>query len=390
MARSILVVVVALLLAVQVVRNSAVAALAALRPAAASRLWAGHPDVETSLAMVDIGTAARERRPIDPASIAAIREAALKAPLSPQPFLVRGVEAELAGDQQAAVRAYLAAQWRDPRSLPAAYFLANHYLRSGDAYRGLQQTSLLARLSPGGTASAAPFVATYAHDRSNWPEIRALFRSQPAMEDAVLSALAHDPRNAEAIFAISDAAHRRGDSDWLATLLNSMVAAGQYEHARDIWSGLAAPGARRVLVYDAGFTAAEAPAPFNWSLATSTAGLAERQPGSRLHVIFYGNNDGVLASQLVLLPPGAYRLQLRFVGAPLHPEALRWSIRCDKTPDAISSAAIDEVASRGWNFEVPVTCAAQWLELSGRSGDFAEQADATFTGFSLSRVGTNA
>jgi hypothetical protein len=379
-----------MLLAVQVVRNAAVAALAGLRPAAAARLWPGHPEVETSLAMLDIGRAAHERRPIGRATLAVMREAALKAPLSPQPFLVRGVEADVAGDHQAAVRAYLAAQWRDPRSLPAAYFLANHYLRSGDAYRGLQQTSLLARLSPGATAAAAPFVATYARNRSNWPGIRALFRSQPEMEDAVLAVLARDPSNAEAIFAVSDPGHRRRDSAWLATLLNSMVADGQYERAREIWSRIAARGARGQLVYDAAFTSADAPPPFNWALASSGTGLAERQPGRRLHVIFYGNHDGVLASQLVILPPGAYRLRLQLVGAPLHPEELHWSIRCDRTADPISSAPINEVARRGWTFEVPRTCSAQWLELSGRSGDFAEQAEAIFTGFTLTRVGANA
>jgi hypothetical protein len=374
---------------VQVVRNSAAAGLAELRPAEASRLWPGHPDVEISLAMVQIGTSAHARRPVDRASLAAIRDAAVKAPLSPQPFLVRGVEAQVAGHSEMASRAYLAAQWRDPRSLPAAYFLANHYLRSGDAYRGLQQTSLLARLSPGGTAAAAPFVATYARDRSNWPAIRALFRAQPAMENAVLEALARDPRNAEAIFAISDAARRRPDSDWLASLLSSMVSAGQYQRARDIWAGFAVPRARRELVYDSNFSSAEAPPPFNWSLATSATGLAERQPGRRLHVIFYGNHDGVLASQLLILPPGAYRLRLELVGAPLHPEELHWSIRCDRAADPISSAAIDEVARRGWTFEVPASCSAQWLELSGRSGDFAGQADATLTGFSLIRAGAD-
>ena len=97
----------------------------------AAWLWPSHPDVEISLAMTDIGNASRERRHVAPRSFAEMREAAVEAPLSPEPFLVRGVAAQLAGNPEAAGRAFLAAQWRDPRSLPAAYFLAEYYLRKG-------------------------------------------------------------------------------------------------------------------------------------------------------------------------------------------------------------------------------------------------------------------
>jgi hypothetical protein len=378
------------MLAVQVVRNSAVAALAALHPQAASWLWPDHPAVEISLAMAEIGTSTRERSRIDKRSFDAIDEAAAKAPLSAEPFLVRGVRAQLSGDVQRATEAFLAAQWRDPRSLPAAYFLANHYLRHGEAYRGLEQTSLLARLSPGGAAAAAPFVAAYAQDRSNWSTIRALFRLQPGLEDAVLSALARDPRNADAIMAISGPARPPPGNAWLATLLNSLVTAGQYSRARAIWSAVADERMGSALIYDADFTSPQAPPPFNWSLTSSTVGLAERQPGSRLHLIFYGNRDGVLASELVMLAPGTYHLDLQLVGTPVRPELMVWSIRCDRKSEPLSNASLETVAKRGWTFAIPGNCPAQWLELSGRSGDIAQQADATLVGLRLQQVGVDA
>jgi hypothetical protein len=118
--------------------------------------------------------------------------------------------------------------------------------------------------------------------------------------------------------------------------------------------------------------------------------MAERQKGGGLRIIFYGNDDGVLASQLVMLPPGAYRLDLQLVGDPVHPDVLRWSIRCDRSTEPVSSAPIDQVARRGWAFEIPANCPAQWLELAGRSGDISEQADATFTRLRLQRAGANA
>jgi hypothetical protein len=317
-------------------------------------------------------------------------DAAAKAPLAPEPYLVRGVQAQIAGDQATAEKAFLAAQWRDPRSMPAAYFLANDYFRTGRALQGLQQTVILARLSPSGATAAAPFLAAYAQDPANWPKMRALFRSQDWLEGAVLAALARDPRNTDAILALADAGHRRPESDWLPVLLSSLIADGDYARARTIWSSIGGGRAAVDTVFDTGFSAPEPPPPFNWSLTSSTIGLAERQPGGRLHAIFYGNVDGVLARQLVMLPAGTYRMEMQLVGTPVHPEALQWSIRCDKSQEPIAGASADEVASRGWDFQVPAGCAAQWLELSGRSGDVAQQSDVTISGLSLKRSGTSA
>jgi hypothetical protein len=213
--------------------------------------------------------------------------------------------------------------------------------------------------------------------------MRALFHSQPWLEDNVLEALAMDARNTEAILAVADTRHRRADSRWLPILLQHLVSNGDYRRARMLWQGIGGGRTGGQLLYDADFIAAGTPSPFNWALTTSTLGLAERQKGKRLHVIFYGNDDGVLASELVLLPPGDYRLEMQIVGQPVHPEALSWTIRCDKSREPISSLAISDTAARGWTFQVPPNCPAQWLELSARSGEVAQQSEATITALKL-------
>lgn len=388
--RRLAVVAIGLLLAVQVVRNAAIAALSAVHPATAATIWAGHPSVEIWLGLTQIARASRERRAVDQRTFAMIADAAVKAPLSSEPFLVRGVQAQTMGDLQTARAAFAAAQWRDPRSLPAAYFLAEYNFRSGHALAGLEQTTLLARLSPGGADAVAPFVAAYAENRANWSRMRALFRSQEGLENNVLAVLARDSRNTDAVLALADANHREPDAAWLRTLLQSLVASGDYARARAIWSSLGGARAGPELVYDAGFSSPGPPPPFNWSFASSTIGLAERQPGRQLHVMFYGNQDGVLASQLLLLPPGTYRIQFRLAGAPLHPEALRWSVRCDKSQEPVASTDVKQGATGAWSFQIPVNCTAQWLELSGRSGDVAQQSDVTIGGLRLTRVGAGA
>jgi hypothetical protein len=71
--------------------------------------------------MAQIGTSVHEGSRIDKRSFDAIDEAAAKSPLSAEPFLVQGVRAQLSGGFDRATEAFLAAQWRDPRTLPAAY-----------------------------------------------------------------------------------------------------------------------------------------------------------------------------------------------------------------------------------------------------------------------------
>jgi hypothetical protein len=44
---------------------------------------------------------------------------------------------------------------------------------------------------------------------------------------------------------------------------------------------------------------------------------------------------------------------------------------------------LDVAAARGWRFEVPAGCPAQWLKLSGASADISQQTDVTIGGLRL-------
>src|SRR5438477_2253539 len=235
MVRRLLVLVLAVLVAVEVVRNAAVAALVERSPAAAARAWPSHPDAELAVGMMEIGAAARERKPVAAPTFAMIDDAARKAPLDPEPFLVHGVQAELAGDRGLAARSFLAAERRDPRSLPARYFLADVFYRAGDPRRTLEQIATLARLAPNGALTIGPYLAAYAKNRAAWPYLRELFRSNPGLADASLTVLAHDPANADAVLALADM-RSTAEGNWAPSLVNSLVAAGQYARARAVWA----------------------------------------------------------------------------------------------------------------------------------------------------------
>ena len=359
----------ALLVAVQVVRSAAVDSLGDFAPERAARLWGAHPEVQLSLGMTEIATAAREGEPVSAGAIETIFGASRKAPLAAEPFLVRGVQAQLSGDSALAERAFVQAKARDARSLPARYFLADHYLRQRDAAKGLREVAALARLTPSGIGNLAPYVAQYARDPTNREQLRVLFGREPALEDMSLAILARDPKSANLVLSLSSPGRRNSRSPWLPHLLASLIQDGQYSRARQIWADLSGVQlSPRELIFDSQFTRKDEPAPFNWSLTSSAIGLAERQRGGGLHVIFYGQQEGPLASQLLVLPAGKYRLETRAAGAG-QAESLRWSLLCATTSQLISTVRLDRAAREGWTFTVPPTCPAQVLEFGGLASD---------------------
>jgi hypothetical protein len=382
-ARRLIVGAIALLLAVMVVRNSAIDALAEVDPARAAQFWGSHPATEISLAMTGVARAARLRSAVPPGVFERIDDAARKAPLAPEPFLVHGVQAQMAGHQEAAERSFRAAEWRDPRSLPAHYFLAERYFAKRDAERALKEIASLANLSPGGVVSSAPYLAAFAGDPSNWPRMRALFRANPRIEEAALIELSRDGRNAPAVLALASPKQRTARAPWLSVLVNTLVSAGEYAKARAIWGSISGANAAAQPLFDAEFSRPDPPPPFNWSFASSTLGLAERQSGGRLHAIFYGQEDGALAKQLLVLRPGRYRLSMRLLSGSSQVQALNWSVTCAGAQNPAASVPLNVAASRGFLFDVVADCRAQWLQLSGVSGDLPQQSDVTISDLKL-------
>jgi hypothetical protein len=192
------------------------------------------------------------------------------------------------------------------------------------------------------------------------------------------------------VVALSYPPRRGPTSPWLPTLLSSLTKAGEYARARRIWAQLSDVDlAADTLVYDPDFQRAGAPPPFNWAFASSTLGLAERQRGGGLHVIYYGQSDGALAGQLLLLQPGRYSFSAEGSAGETADDVLRWTVTCDKGSRPIASAPLSGALGRRWSFDVPADCPAQRLELLGASPDVPQQADVTIRRVRLVRSGGN-
>ncbi len=387
--RTIIVAAVALTTAAQVVRSGFVEAYGEVAPARAANVWPGHPLVRLKLGLDGIGSAVASGKSVSREQIASLEEAARAAPLRPEPFLVRGVDAQLADDSRLAGRAFAEAVHRDPRSIAARYFMADQQLRSGNSEGGLRQIAMLARLVPSSAFNVATMLATYARQPGTAAEVKTVLRGHPELEPVILNTLAADGRNADLIIylsngAVGDAAMVRG---WQSTLVNSLVTAGDYSRAHRVWARLSDVGGSTDLLFNPSFTDTQAPPPFNWALGSNASGLAEPENGG-LHILYYGRENAPLASQLLMLDPGAYRLSFDIAVGEGDAAALSWSMTCLPDNHPILTVNLGQAAHRrgaAEQFIVPTGCRAQQLELKGTAPEFPETAEVSLTRLAIAR-----
>jgi hypothetical protein len=386
--RTIAVIVAGLFLGLLVVRNAFVDAYLESSVDRAASVWPGHPEVVLASGLTEVGAAAASGQPVNPATVRRMLAAASNAPLAPEPFLVRGVEAQVAGDTTMALRAFIEARRRDPRSIAARYFLASHFLAAGQTPEGLAEISALTRLVPQSLKSVSPQLAAFARMPGGATQVRTLLRDQPQLEPWLLEDLASRPVDAGLVLSLWSGRTPEPDRAWQARLVNSLVTAGRFGEAHSAWRRFQPGTAQSGELVDPKFEGHALP-PFGWTLASGASGVAEPEAGGRLHILYYGRDDFVLASQLLLLKPGSYRLSMRVGSASPAAKSLSWTIRC--LPSSRELEAIDLGSAKAGvlaaAFAVPPGCEAQNLELAGTAPELPEQADVTISALKLARIG---
>lgn len=381
----------AVLATTQAVRNAAVGAWAELNPVSVAALWPEHPDVERTVAMTEVGVVAALGRPVPPATLRRLERLADAAPLAVEPYLVQAAIALKAGQNLRAEELLVQARNRDPRSVAAHFLLADLFLRTGRLEHGLAELAAFSRFVPGAVEKLAPLLAEHAKAPGALPQFKRMIGIYPDLEQPLLSQLATDPSNVDLILALATPRSTADEpAGWEQVLLSKLVEEGDYERAYSVWAKLSRVSAGpRPLLFNPGFGASNAPPPFNWSLASGSDGVAETE-GEGLRVLYFGRSDLVLASQLTLLPPGHYRLEMNIMSQADVPY-MSWRVTCLPSKqqlmdlplgggrDSRSVAKAFRVANDG--------CAAQRIELTGIARDFAETADLRISGIRLARIG---
>lgn len=375
-----------LLLAALVLRVGLVAILTPTNPDAAATVWPTHPDVEMQRGLVAIGRAASKGQVPPPSALADMRSAALGAPLAAEPFLVAGAEAQSFGRPRQAESLFAEAKRRDPRNPAARYFLAQQYLATGRDLAGLQELAALGRLVPDAVLLAGPAISAYVKNGHAPAQIGALLDRNPILRDQVLQILAQQPSNASLLIQLAGLpAADQPVPSWAQTLITRTVEAGDYAKAHELWARLSGVRAADQGLYNPNFADRRSPAPFNWIVNESDAGLAEAQNGG-LNVIYYGRDDAALSGQTMLLGPGRYRLAMTIDGNPQG--SLGWTLTCLPSKAVVGTLMLKASGPAAGSFAIPAQgCAAQRLELVGHSGDVASSVSVTIGHLALVKEG---
>lgn len=336
------------------------------------------------------------RKPLDPATIAAVQRAATQLPLDERPYLILGLQQFVNRQTDRGIRSLEVGQRLNPRNRLIHLALLLQYLKTNRFDLAADQMSVLSRLI-GGTQ---PVIATALAQMVLMPETasaakRAL-QTDPNLERSVLATLAKGTTPPDQIFglasprALSDAGNRES---WGPALISRLVDAGQFTDARQAWQRIYHLPKATVTapIFNPQFRTMPASPPFDWTLTASGLGAADSENGG-LAVNYYGRDSGNLASQTLILSPGRYQIAFAAEGGkPNAASRLFWTVACatgDKTVLANVAVPTTPGAHRmGSAFGVPATCPAQTLTLRGEAGEFPSPISLTIKGLAIRPMG---
>ena len=336
--------------------------------------------------MEDVGKAAARGEAPSQKTIANVHRLAVERPLDWEPFLVQGAIALKDGDYALAERLILGARQRAPRSPAARFLLAEAYLQTNRPVQAMREMAVLNRLVPAASAQLAPALAEYARAPGAVEQIRTILESYPELETPLLAKLSWDPRNADLILRLATSKPSSGPPpDWQRLLLTTLVNDRQYERAYGIWRRLARSPDLRGGFYNPTFADKTAPAPFNWQLAQGAGGVAE--PGSGgLQVLYFGRDNVELASQVLLLAPGRYRLEASASGNLASDSGVSWKGTCLSNQRSIFTLPLGGSGPFSGEFQVPPDCGAQRVALAADAPAVPQSADFRISGLRLTRI----
>ena len=370
-----------------VVRTSAVDALIRRNPVAAAVVAPDHSRVKIALAMLEFRLNAGR---VTESSRKGAYSALARAPLSEEPFLLAGIDALAKGDEQKGEALLTESRRRDPRSRTTRLLLLDRYLRANRTSEAGVEIAVLNRLIAQAAQVLVPELARMISDPKTGNALIGLLRDDPAMRDAVLEKLASGGAEADLVLRVAQSTGAGGRSGpapaWQSALLSKLVEKGDVQRAHQLWRAFAGASDAdgRAAPYDGNFRGLPGPAPFNWQFLSGPAGVAERTQTQSLDVEYYGRQRAALASQLIVLQPGRYRLSFRAEGdATGQGSRLAWIVSCSGgTGVQLIEAPLERVGSTpkmiAAAFTVPASgCPGQWLRLTGIPDEFPTGQSAT-------------
>ncbi len=291
---------------------------------------------------------------------------------------MRALQAEAERDPAREARLFALSSQISRRSLPTRLWLIQRSVDKGDVAGALDDFDIALRTSTAAPEVLFPVLARAAADPAlAAPIARVLDRHQDwrlvFLHYAITEAHA-GPGVAAVLLRMKD---RRAILDGHVddALIGELVSEQAFALARQVRLAFGPP-AGNGLVADPHFADPRQPYPFGWNLVDGGTADAHRARLGGRPVLQYQSSPGgggALATQLLTLAPGGYRLTVR-TAQPAGDVLSQpfWTITCGGDSGR-QIGLIDQPGTAGaagtLDFTVPAGCPGQWLMLTLRSGD---------------------
>ncbi len=316
--------------------------------------------------------------------MAVARKAGQASPLAYEPFFIAARAAEQRGDYAEAIRLMEEVRRRRANFVPGRLQLAAYYGATNQFRRMFDEIDVALRLNADvRQAVVAELTRLIAIPDGRDELAKALARNPSWRRDFYTAAHGRpfEPADTAALYRAVRARNPRLNATPEFRLhLEALVRTGQVVRARRIWLGAMPPDRRQrnANLFDGDFSGDRAFPPFGWELAETEQGRAEMLRDGRTHLQadYFGGSNEVLASQVIALRPGPYRLSY----AARSDEGVRganisWVVACYPSGTILNRSAIQNLGQnyqrRVFAFTVPASaaCNGQVLRLIGEPGD---------------------
>lgn len=303
-------------------------------------------------------------------------------PMDEQALYLLGVAAERKGDKKNAVTLMRIAGARTWRDLGTQLWLFEEDSRRADYAGAITHADAIFRVNPELMPQIFPALAAVTTNPRGLRSLADFLATDPPWRQWVVESLAgrlYDKSHLDELYSMLSESRSPPTKRELKAYLDRLIKDGRYQFAYKFWRGALPPDqqAEPGFLYNGRFDLPLDETPFNWVLrpivgAESKVASTDGSEGHALLVEFSGARVNFAnVEQLLLLPPGHYRLSGMVMANDLRTErGLWWHVFCAPAPQ--TELAHTELVSGsipwtefGVEFDVPANrCDAQTLQLT--------------------------
>lgn len=309
-----------------------------------------------------------------------------KAALKRDPTVISAIRTlaaahELRADNLAALRLMRYSEAMSRRDFPTHFWLIDYEAKQNNVAKALDHYDAALRTSSAAEPILMPILLDAFGSTDLTDPLANVLARKPAWAATFVSKAISETAHTEKMLKLAFLLRTKNfeiDPEPLAVLINRAVRDGLYSGALRLSRRPAQPEG----IFNSEFDNEPKFAPFDWALTSGSDLGSERMPEEdkaaehRLYLYGASGRGGIVATQLLLLKPGKYRLEALVSDVPETIQDRPYiSVTCDGKKASVMTTADFPAASKAPGkvsaiFEVPPQdCRAQWFNISVRASN---------------------